>query len=465
MDIVKDPQDTTVLQEIPQDISEAITTTTLPEEKKQQIATQLGAFFKRATDWEKMIDAIIIEDHAQVDKMEIAKRLRLNLKDCRIELRDLIKLKRDEVQARMANDTMEDKLLLKAFQMAEIVFKNLETKAEEKENFGARYLATERENLRLTREAECKPYEEYMPSGLNLGNMSEEYYLKTLKGARLQLEDKIRQDELREAQEKKDKEEKEDAARAEKQKHEDDIALKQKQNELASQRMETLKPVYNWADSDMLNLGTMDEDAFQKVLTDATNYKKLYDDTKAKIQKSAELGKARQKQALEYVTFWGANVTYVWQAMSEKDFKATMKSFREAKATRDIKVEGFIKVLKEKGYTANDGNGLAYTKGGYAVTTTKLAELNEKEFNERVLEVEQLIAHKAQSSGTNTDPKGSYPGSFDATGATDQQLLDAFADFVGGLKLPNVTGKKAIERMEAVQHRIRSLAVFIRTGN
>jgi len=130
-------------------VSEELTTLVqgsgLKEEKQKQIAETLGTFFEKASEWNATIASIVITSPEETGKMEMAKRGRITLKGMRLDASKVVDAKRQEVKYRMADDVLEDKLWLKAGQMMEATFKNLETKLEEKETFAIRWEAEQKQ--------------------------------------------------------------------------------------------------------------------------------------------------------------------------------------------------------------------------------------------------------------------------------------------------------------------------------
>lgn len=151
----------------------------LEKSKQNQIAETLGAFFNKAAEWDSTIQSIVITSPEETGKMKMAREGRLTLRSMRLNAKETVDEKRKEVQAAMANYTLEDKLWLKAWQMIEATFKNLETRLEEKEKFAERWEAEQKEKLRLERASELEPLG-FQSAGVDLGGMDEETY-KSLK--------------------------------------------------------------------------------------------------------------------------------------------------------------------------------------------------------------------------------------------------------------------------------------------
>jgi hypothetical protein len=123
----------------------------LQEVKQNEIAESLNRFFNEASKWNETITSIVIIDPSEVGKMKMAKEGRLTLKNYRLEAEKIVKSKREEVKMKMADFTLEDKLWLRAGQMMEATFKNLESKLEEKEKFAERWEAELKAKLKAER--------------------------------------------------------------------------------------------------------------------------------------------------------------------------------------------------------------------------------------------------------------------------------------------------------------------------
>lgn len=135
----------------------------------------------------------------------------------------------------------------------------MENALEEIENYADKKEAERKESLRVARLEELKPYSEFVPFGINLGDLLEDGYQKVFNGAKLQMEAKLeaerkaeaerieaerKAEEERIAKEKKDAEEREaqrlenERLKKEAEKREKEIELERKANEkkLAEER-------------------------------------------------------------------------------------------------------------------------------------------------------------------------------------------------------------------------------------
>jgi hypothetical protein len=175
----------------------------LEKAKQNQIAETLGVFFNKASEWDATIQSIVITSPEETGKMRMAREGRLTLKNMRLEAEKIVKAKREEVKHRMANDLLEDKLWLKAWQMIEATFKNLEMKLEEKEKFAERWEAEQREKLRKERLSQLLPLGFQFETGIDLGNMDEQTFqnlklgLETAKREREEAERRAEEERLK----------------------------------------------------------------------------------------------------------------------------------------------------------------------------------------------------------------------------------------------------------------------------
>lgn len=172
------------------ELVQVLKTSGLAENKQSEIAESLGSFFAKASEWDATIQSIVITSPDEVGKMKMAREGRLTLKGMRLEAEKVVKARRDEIKYRMANDVLEDKLWLKAGQMMEATFKNLETKLEEKEKFAEIWEAKRQAELKLQRDEKLLPYMEFVPP-VNTGTMSDVEFIKLFDYAKAQHEAKI----------------------------------------------------------------------------------------------------------------------------------------------------------------------------------------------------------------------------------------------------------------------------------
>lgn len=172
----------------------------LDKTKGQKITETLSVFFDKAAEWQTTIESLTINSIDEVGKMKTAKEIRLSLKNKRLEGEKLVTAAREIVKNRMADDVLEDKLWLKSGQIMKAVYDNLEGKAEWIEKYAERYESEQKEIRKSERTAELTPYAEFVPFGIDLGNMSDEDYIKLLNGAKMQHNAKIEAEAKAEAE-------------------------------------------------------------------------------------------------------------------------------------------------------------------------------------------------------------------------------------------------------------------------
>lgn len=103
-----------------------------PEGVSRTLIQKMSVFFKDADEQKTIIDAIVVTKPEQKAEMQQAREIRLQIKNRRIEARDIVKVEREKLKNAMADFTLQDKLWLKSFQMLEAVCDNLESKCEKK---------------------------------------------------------------------------------------------------------------------------------------------------------------------------------------------------------------------------------------------------------------------------------------------------------------------------------------------
>ncbi len=172
----------------------------LDKTKGQKITETLSVFFDKAAEWQTTIESLTINSIDEVGKMKTAKEIRLSLKNKRLEGEKLVTAAREIVKNRMSDDVLEDKLWLMSGQIMKAVYDNLEGKAEWIEKYAERYEAEQKEIRKSERTAELTPYAEFVPFGIDLGNMSDEDYTKLLNGAKMQQNAKIEAEAKAEAE-------------------------------------------------------------------------------------------------------------------------------------------------------------------------------------------------------------------------------------------------------------------------
>lgn len=312
----------------------------LPEDKRPAIITSLESFFKKASEWDKTISTIVINSPEQVNEMKVAGTTRLALKNMRLEAKDVVEAKREAVKNRMANDVLEDKLWLKSWQMIEAIYKNLESKCEEKEKFKERWEAQEKETRKTARIEQLKPYVEDV-SIYNLGDLSEPAFIDLFEGSKLLYENK----------QKKIKEE-QDAADKLKKEAEEKLRVQKLSDE---RRMELLRFGYDYEADD---LGKLEESEYQKVLTTTKATKEKKDNEAKQAQLKSERINTRlnlllslgMKFEINDKTYHGYNIRInetQLSDMEEADWSSVVSGIEKAAAAEKQKISDAQKLEKD----------------------------------------------------------------------------------------------------------------------
>lgn len=144
----------------------------LPTEKSSRIIEGLQTFLSGISSYEQTAATIVVTDPEDARGMKAAREIRLTVRDIRLKCADYVKAERAKVQARMADDKLEDGVLLKSLQIIEQTAKNIEAKLEHQEKFKERWEHDRRVQLRQERAAIIEPYRAYLPNYADLSDFS-----------------------------------------------------------------------------------------------------------------------------------------------------------------------------------------------------------------------------------------------------------------------------------------------------
>lgn len=173
--------------ELPVEVNELASKVSI--NKQDEVKTILNQIFTGTDDWEKQVDAIEVKDINDVMSISLAEAARKNSKQARLSAEKIFDAKRDEVQTLKAEFDLEDKLWLKAKQIAQIKFKAIEDKAEYKANFVKRFEAEQKELRAQKRINEVSKYAEI--NRIEFENMSDSSFDSFLGGLKSTYEAKI----------------------------------------------------------------------------------------------------------------------------------------------------------------------------------------------------------------------------------------------------------------------------------
>jgi len=194
-------------------------------------------FFEQAEEWKKKSEELVVTDVSQVREMKMAREARLALKDIRVNA--------DKTRKALKEDSLRyGKAVQGVYNVIEFLIAPIEKHLEEQEKFAEIQEAKRKAELKSKREIDLMPYSEFVPFGLDLANMSDDDFSKTLNGAKLQLKAKIEEDQRIEAEriakEKAEAEERErirlENEKLRKEAEEKEIALAKERAEAEKQR-------------------------------------------------------------------------------------------------------------------------------------------------------------------------------------------------------------------------------------
>lgn len=279
-------------------------------------------FFEQADEWKKKAESLVVSDATQIAEMRMAREARLALKAIRVNA--------DKTRKELKEDSLRyGKAVQGIYNVIEYRILPIEQHLEQQEKFVEIQEANRKAKLKSDREAELLPFSEFVPFGLDLGGMSDEDYVKTLNGAKLQFEQKIEaENKAREAELQRQKAEAEERERIrlENERLREEAALKEKQ--LAEERSK--------AEAERK---AIEEKARQERLIAEARLKAEVE-AKAKIEAELkareEAEKRRQQEAM----------------MAEQaEIKARKEAERKAKAAPDkIKLENLAQQLEDMAF-------------------------------------------------------------------------------------------------------------------
>jgi len=190
---------TTTTQAQPNEIQNIITEVGLEKTTSNKIENCFMPFLQKIQEWEDKAISLVVTDVAQTREMKMAREARLALRDIRIDA--------DNTRKALKEDSLRyAKAVQGVYNLIEYKIAPIEKHLLNQEKFAEIQEEKRRAELKIQRESELLPYAEFVPFGLDFANMSEEDFIKTLNGAKLQHQNKIdtekRERELKEAREK-----------------------------------------------------------------------------------------------------------------------------------------------------------------------------------------------------------------------------------------------------------------------
>ncbi len=180
--------------------------TGLEKQTSDNILSSFTPFLEQANEWKSKAEALVVTSEEQVKEMKEARIARLELKKIRVEANKIREqLKRDSI--------LYGKAVQGAYSVIEFLIKPIEEHLEQQEKFVEIQEANRKEALKQLRTPEVEALQEFIPYGLDLGEMTEEDYSKLINGAKAQKKTKEdaekKAEEERRAKEKAEREEQE----------------------------------------------------------------------------------------------------------------------------------------------------------------------------------------------------------------------------------------------------------------
>lgn len=156
----------------------------LEKTKAQVLLDNFACYFDIAADWENKANMLVITSVEQRAEMKMAREGRLFLREKRIAVEKTRKILKESALREGQTIDAIAKILTN-------LILPIEESLEQKEKYAEIQEANRRAQLMAVREEELLPYMEFVPYGLNLGEMQDGEYVKLLDGAKLQHKNKI----------------------------------------------------------------------------------------------------------------------------------------------------------------------------------------------------------------------------------------------------------------------------------
>lgn len=220
---------------ITSELVKVIETSELEAQTGNYIKEKFLPFFEQAEEWKNKSRELIVTDVNQKHEMQMARSARLALREIRINA--------DKVRKELKEDSLRyGKAVQGVYNVIEYMIVPIEKHLEEQENFVEILEAKRKAELKVKREMELQPYAEFLPLNLTLSYMSEDDYQKLLKGAKLQMQEKIDNEAKAEAERvAKEKKEQEERERIKKENEKLKAENEAKEKELAKQKAKAEK--------------------------------------------------------------------------------------------------------------------------------------------------------------------------------------------------------------------------------
>lgn len=150
-------------------------------------------FFEQAESWKTKAESLVVTDVSQVREMKMAREARLALKEIRVNA--------DKTRKELKEESLRyGKAVQGVYNVIEYLIAPIEKHLEDQEKYAEIQEAKRKAELNILRKNEIQPFVEFIPYELNLGELSEEVYLKTLNNAKILFQAKIEAEKKAEAE-------------------------------------------------------------------------------------------------------------------------------------------------------------------------------------------------------------------------------------------------------------------------
>ena len=141
------------------------------------LQTEFSPFFQQAHEWAKQAKAIVVTDVSETRKMQMARTMRLQLRDIRLEA--------DKTRKRLKEDSNRyGKAVQGLYNVIDCLIVPIEKHLKEQEDFAEVQQAKLEARLRDERTEQLAPLAEFVPVlSIDLGKLSDENYQKLYNGA------------------------------------------------------------------------------------------------------------------------------------------------------------------------------------------------------------------------------------------------------------------------------------------
>lgn len=162
----------------------AITENAVESTTAEFIKEKFLPFFEQAQQWREKAQSLVVTDVSQVREMKMAREARLALKDIRVNA--------DKTRKALKEDSLRyGKAVQGVYNVIEYLIVPIEKHLEEQEKFAEIQEVKRKAELKAQREMELQPFVEFVPFGIDLGEMPESEFQKIFFAAKSAMQAKL----------------------------------------------------------------------------------------------------------------------------------------------------------------------------------------------------------------------------------------------------------------------------------